>query len=108
MTTETTSLAAVPPIGMTDRGFEALQRFERERACYRRELGRLLHEGQAGRHALLKGDTFLGVYDTWADANQAGLDRFGLDEPFYVQKIDAHDEQRFALLDAWMNARCQP
>lgn len=81
--------------------------FQEEIATYRRELPRLLQEGQAGRCALIKGNEILSIWDTWGDANQAGYDRFGLDEPFCVQKIDPRDPDRFAQLDARI-ASCRP
>jgi len=99
---------AAPPlhIQMLPGAAEAMKLFEREIATYRRELPRLLQEGEAGRYALIKGD-ILSVWDTWGDANQAGLEKFGLDTPICVQKIDPRDPERFALLDTWMAAQCQ-
>jgi hypothetical protein len=102
------SVPASPPISVNERGLQSLKLFETERACYRRELSRLVADGHIGRFALIKGDVIFGVLDTWADANQAGLDRFGLDQPFCIQKIDPQDEKKFALLDAWMIAQCRP
>jgi hypothetical protein len=103
MSTNTSAQSVAPPIAVS---LEALKAFEKERACYRRELPRLLAEGQGGRYALIKGDAILSISNTWGDANQVGLDRFGLDEVFCVQKIDAQDQERFALLDAWLAAQC--
>jgi hypothetical protein len=77
---------------------EALQLYEREPATYLRELPRLLEKGHGGRHALVKGDEVLSVWDTQGDALQAGRERFGL-EPLFVQKIDPRDPERFRLLD---------
>lgn len=96
------------PVNMTARGLEALKQFEKEIAAYRRELPRLLQEQQAGKFVLIKEDQVLGVYDTWPAANEAGLNQFGLDEPFCVQKVDARDPERYALLDAWNAAQCRP
>ncbi len=59
---------------------------ERELATYRRELARLLLEGEVGRFALIQGDKIFSVWDTRRDAVQAGHDRFGK-EPFLVQQI---------------------
>jgi hypothetical protein len=73
--------------------------YEKEIATYLRELPRLLEEGHAGRHALVKGDEVLSVWDTQGDAIQAGVERFGL-EPIFVKTVDARDAERFALLDA--------
>jgi hypothetical protein len=53
---------------------------------YRREVGRLLAEGQQGRFVLIKGEEIIGVYDTWDDARDAGLDRFW-PQPFMLHQI---------------------
>jgi hypothetical protein len=71
--------------------------YEPEIATYLRELPRLLQEGQAGRHVLIKGDEILGIWDLQGDAIEAGCERFGLD-PIFVKQIDPRDPQRFALL----------
>jgi hypothetical protein len=86
-------------------GLEGLKLFEREIAAYRRELPRLLEQGQAGRHALVKGDEILSIWDKEADAIQAGRERFGLD-PIFVKTIDPRDPERYLLLDSWLEARC--
>ena len=69
---------------------------EREAETYRREVGRLLAEGHAGRHALIKGGEVVSIWDTQRDALQAGCEKFGLD-PFAVVKIDARDPERPSL-----------
>ena len=53
---------------------------------FRREVGRLLAEGDEGKFALIKGNEIVGIYDTWDAARQAGLDRFLL-EPHMVRPI---------------------
>jgi hypothetical protein len=53
---------------------------------YCREVGRLLAEGQEDRFVLIKGETILGLYDSWHAARRAGLERFLL-EPFLVHQI---------------------
>jgi hypothetical protein len=53
---------------------------------FKREVVRLLAEGHVGRHALIKGEVVVSVWDTLRDACQAGHDRFGL-EPFMVHEI---------------------
>jgi hypothetical protein len=53
---------------------------------YRREVGRLLAEGLEGKHALIKGDQIIGIYETWDEARQAGLDKFLL-QPHTVRPI---------------------
>jgi hypothetical protein len=97
----------VPPINVTPRGREALKLFEREIATYRRELPRLLEEGQSWRHALIRGNDVLSIWDTQGEAIQAGRLQFGL-EPIFVKMIDPRDPERYALLDAWLEAQCPP
>ena len=80
---------------------------EREAETYRREVGRLLANGHAGRHVLIKGDVVVGVWDTQRDALQAGREKFGL-EDIAVVKIDERDPERFRLIDSRkVNTSCQ-
>jgi len=72
---------------------------EREAETYRREVGRLLAEGHAGRHVLIKGDEIVSIWDTQRDALQAGRDQFEL-EDIAVVKIDPRDPERLRLIDA--------
>src|SRR3954454_1222445 len=55
---------------------------------YLRELTRLLSDGQEGRHALIKGEEVLSIWDSFEDAYQAGRERFPLGEAFLAQVID--------------------
>jgi len=71
-----------------------LDTLKKEIIAYRRELPRLLAEGQGGRFVLIKGDDVLGVWETFDDACQAGYDRFGLGEAFLAQPVDAGDLTR--------------
>ena len=96
----------VPNITVTPSGLEALKRSEKEIAAYRRELPRLLEEGEAGRYALVRGDQLVSIWDTQGDAIQAGCDKFGL-EFFYIKKIDTRDPERFAMLDAGRKTQCR-
>lgn len=57
---------------------------------YRREVGRLLAEGQEGRHVLVKGQEIIGIFDTSEAAHEAGLKRY-LREPFFVHAIRAEE-----------------
>src|SRR5437899_336417 len=82
------------PINVTPEGLAALKRCEREIATYRRELPRLLEEGEEERYALIKAEELLSVWDTQRDAIQAGCEKFGL-EFFYVKKVDSRDVERF-------------
>jgi hypothetical protein len=47
-----------------------------EDATYRREVGRLLAEGQEGRFVLIVGETIIGIYDSWTDARTVAECRF--------------------------------
>ena len=78
---------------------EQWERALRDLATYRRELPRLLREGQAGRYALIKNDQVVSTRETIGDALQAAAERFGL-EPVATYKINPLDVQRLALLDA--------
>jgi hypothetical protein len=111
MTTHTVPVAEAPQpessptIRVTESGRQALKLYEREIATYLRELPRLLAEGHAGRHALVKDNDVLSVWDTQADAIQAGCERFGI-EPIFVKTIDPRDPERFALLNGQKDLSC--
>jgi len=96
-----------PPIQITASGNESLKLYEKEIATYLRELPRLLAGGDAGRHVLVKGDEILSVWDTQADAIQAGRERFGI-EPIFVKTVDARDAERFAWLNRHLESTCPP
>jgi hypothetical protein len=83
---------------------EERQRLARDFECYRRELPRLLREGHANRFALIKDGQVVSVWDTYGDARQAGYERFS-DEPFSVNRLNPLDPDRFALLDAKLQAQ---
>ncbi len=89
------------------RAHETLKLYEKEIATYVRELPQLLEDGHAGRHALVKGDEILSIWDTQGDAIQAGREKFG-DEPIFVKTIDPRDPERFALLFAQLKADSCP
>jgi hypothetical protein len=72
---------------------------EEELATYRRELPRLLEEGETGRFALIRGEQVVSVWDTYRDATQYGYERFA-DAPFMVQRIDGRDSERLARLSS--------
>jgi hypothetical protein len=65
-----------------------------EVATYRRELPRLLDEGDAGRYVVIQGDQVLGTWDTYRDALQYGNERCG-DTVHMVHRIDPRDRERF-------------
>jgi len=43
---------------------------------YRREVGRLLSEGNEGRFVLIKGHHIIGLFDTWEEARTQALKRY--------------------------------
>jgi hypothetical protein len=53
---------------------------------YRREVGRLLAEGQEGRHVLIKGSEIVGIFDSLDEAHGEGVKRYLL-QPFLVHTI---------------------
>jgi hypothetical protein len=53
---------------------------------YRREVGRLLAEGQEGKFVLIKDTTLVGIFDTWDEAREEGLRRFSL-QPMMVKQV---------------------
>jgi hypothetical protein len=57
---------------------------------YRGQVGRWLAEGHEGRHVLIKGEEVIGIYDTWEEAREVGLNRYLL-EPFFVHPIRAEE-----------------
>jgi hypothetical protein len=79
-TASSTPIAASPP--------PAQQILAVEQAAYERELPGLLADGEEGHWVLIQGNAVAGVWDTFADAVQAGDERFGL-TPFLVQKVSA-------------------
>jgi hypothetical protein len=89
------------PVIITPRGLEAVRRFRPENIAYLRELPRLLEEGEAGRHALVKGNDVVGIWDTDGDALQAGYERFG-DEQVFIKKIDSRDLERLPVWEKYL------
>jgi hypothetical protein len=57
---------------------------------YRRELPRLLAEGQEGKYALLKGEAIVGIFEAESQAFAEGRKRF-LMEPFMIQPIRSEE-----------------
>jgi hypothetical protein len=62
----------------------------REWETYRREAARLLAEGNAGRHILIKGTQIIGIWNTHDEAATAGYLRF-LGRPFLVHEIQERE-----------------
>jgi hypothetical protein len=65
---------------------------EREMKTYREKLPELLD--QEGRFVLIREDDLAGTFDTYADAIQAGYERFGLKQ-FLVKQIAATEPVYF-------------
>jgi hypothetical protein len=96
-----------PKINITVGGEKALKIYEQEIATYVRELPRLIEEEEDGRYALIKGDEILSTWDTYRDASQAGIEKFGLD-PICVMKIEKRNIVRYAALMEQLKEReCQ-
>lgn len=47
-----------------------------------------------GKFVLIKGNDIVGLYETYADAIQAGYEKFRL-EPFLVKHIESTDQLQF-------------
>jgi hypothetical protein len=72
---------------------------------YRREVGRLLAEGHAGQHVLIKGEQVVGLWDTHDDAMQAGYQRFA-GQPFLVHRVQECERVlRCVSVWQWRNLR---
>jgi hypothetical protein len=71
---------------------------DRELETYRRELPRLLKEGQEGKFALVHGDTVDSCWDTGRQAYEEGCKRFGLDL-FLVQQVLKDEPVLYSLVD---------
>lgn len=69
---------------------------------YRREVGRLLAEGNEGRYILIKGGEVIGIWDKREDALILGYQKFLL-QPFLVHQI----QERERLLRVRYSRRCQ-
>jgi len=72
---------------------------------YRKELARLLSEGEAGRFAVIKGDAVAHVWDTADDAMQAGTLLIGPGQ-FAVYQIKLQDVDRLALGEEVKRSPC--
>ena len=57
---------------------------------YRREVSRLLAEGQGGRFVLIKEETIVGIFESHAAAMEEGYKRF-LRQPFLVHPIREYE-----------------
>jgi hypothetical protein len=57
---------------------------------YRREVGRLLAEGQEGRFVFIKGEQIVGIWDTQKEAEAVALRRF-LMRPCLIQQVRSRE-----------------
>ena len=65
-------------------------RIAQEWETYRREVSRLLAEGDEGRFVLIKGDQIIGLFDTCEEARAAGAGRFLL-QPYLIQQVRSRE-----------------
>jgi hypothetical protein len=73
----------------------------RESVTLRREMPRLLAEGNEGKFALIKGDEIIGVFEDRREAVRIGREKY-LMQPFMVQPIL---EWETVIFQSW---RCWP
>jgi hypothetical protein len=77
----------------------------REWETYRREVGRLLAEGHAGQHVLIKDEQILGIWNTHDEAMTAGYQRFH-GQPFLVHQLQERERVlRCVNVHLWRNLR---
>jgi hypothetical protein len=57
---------------------------------YRREVGRLLAEGQEGRFILIKGATIVGIWDTQGEAKAVAIQKY-LMKPCLIHQIRSRE-----------------
>jgi hypothetical protein len=65
---------------------------------YRQEVGRLLADGHAGKHVLIKGAEIIGIYETHEEALGEGYRRFSRHQPFLIHEIQAEER---VYLNTW-------
>jgi len=53
---------------------------------YRREVGRLLAEGQEGKWLLIKGERIIGIWDSEAEAHQVAVQKY-LMQPVLIHQV---------------------
>ena len=85
--------APLPPSPGAEKPFP----FAVELETYKRELLRLLADGNANKYCILLGNQVGGIWDTYKDALQYAYGRFGLGERFAVKRIDPRDVKRLAI-----------
>lgn len=70
---------------------------------YRREVGRLLAEGNEGRYVLIKGEQIIGIWDTWKEVSAAICQQPSSLYPLLIQQI----REREPLGRAGFNRLCR-
>ena len=90
--------------------FQSLPREEQKRMidylhAYRKELPRLLDEGEAGRFAIFKGHEVVHVWDTAEDAIQAATLLLGTNQ-FAVYQVKPQDVDRLAWSENTKDPSC--
>jgi hypothetical protein len=85
---------------------EKLKSLKRELGTYRRELPRLLAEGEEGRFVVIRGEQLLGTWDTYRDASQYAREKFDPDQLFLLQRIDARYAALLSQLFPEQDAPC--
>jgi hypothetical protein len=98
MATDTTASPALGPTIPVEHMPENMKARAAEINTYMREMPQLLRDGHDGRYALISADQLISLWDTHANAMEAGYDRFGLDGRFIAQKIDSRYYERFLTL----------
>jgi hypothetical protein len=79
----------------------------REWNVYRQEAGRLLGEGKAGKHVLIKNDEIVAIWDTHDEAMADGHRRF-LGQPFLVHEVQEREHVlRCVTVRQWRNLHFQ-
>ena len=79
-----------------------------ESNCYRREVGRLLAEGQEGRWVLIKGDQIIGIWNTREEAFAVASNRFFRQAVLVKQILEWEPLLRLPLRwYLWHNSRSQ-
>ncbi len=88
-TQQTIHYSELPPARPGEQTFQ-------EWETYRREVGRLLAEGNEGRFVLIKGDQIIGLFDTYEQARDAGAEQFLLG-PYLVQQVRTREPLYYSL-----------
>ncbi|HET6576110.1 MAG TPA: hypothetical protein VFG68_21085 [Fimbriiglobus sp.] len=69
---------------------------------YRREVGRLLDEGHAGKFVLIHGSEVIGTWATFSDARSEGERRFPGEPVLAYEVLEYHPVLRLGRAAAWL------